>query len=462
VIAWVPSIPFHEKQQSKFKKLLEGTGQWLLENETFQQWETSSDSKLLWVHGKHGSGKSCLAARVIQYLKDSTKKACEQKKDGNNTIALAYVYSDSLDTNTVDPSKLIGSILNQLCHLLPYPEIEQSLETLFDCQTEPPTRQDMQGAILSIIARFPQTFIVVDGLDECHKLGDGPFKELCEFVSSLVQPNSTSSVAKGMQPKTINPVANVLVFSRPEYLEIKKAFGDCPKIQVDAGENDDDIKEFIAKEFSAKDLLVKKTLDLLKEVEGTLLSGADGMFLWVDLLIKTLRGSRTLKELRAKLNALPQTLEEAYDNSLRRVLKQEEFVRTRALKILLWTTNAKRALSQDELKEALAIEPGMTELDDDNENKIHNDDGFAAECGDLVYVADNQYHLLHSSLKDYLVKKLPMSGSNSLADYIIMQKDAARILAETCLTYLNFDSFRNGPVESMQDLTKMLEEHPLL
>jgi hypothetical protein len=35
VIAWVPSIPFLEKQQSIFKKRLEGTSQWLLENETF-------------------------------------------------------------------------------------------------------------------------------------------------------------------------------------------------------------------------------------------------------------------------------------------------------------------------------------------------------------------------------------------------------------------------------------------
>ncbi len=462
MIAWVPSIPFLEKQQSIFKKRLEGTGQWLLENETFQQWETSSRSELLWVHGKQGSGKSYLAARVIQYLKDSNEKAYEQRIDGNNTAALAYVYSDSLDTNTIDPSKLIGSILNQLCHLLPHPEIEQSLESLFDRQTEPPTRQDMQGAILSIMAKFPQTFIVVDGLDECHKLQDDQFEELCEFISSLAQPNSSSSIAKGVQPKTISPIAKIVVFSRPEYLEIKKAFRDCPIIQVDAGENDDDIKEFIAREFSSKDLLIKKTPDLLKEVEGSLLSGADGMFLWVDLLVKTLCGSRTSKELRAKLKNLPHGLEEAYSESLRRVLKQEEFVRTRALKILLWTTNAKRALSQDELKEALAIEPGMTELDDDNENKIHRDDGFAADCGDLVYVANGQYHLLHSSLKDYLIKMLPMSGSNPPAEYIIMQKDAARILAETCLTYPNFDSFRIGPVDSVQDLTKMFEEHPFL
>jgi hypothetical protein len=117
---------------------------------------------------------------------------------------------------------------------------------------------------------------------------------------------------------------------------------------------------------------------------------------------------------------------------------------------------------QDELKEALAIDPSMTELDGDNENKIHKDDGFAAECGDLVYVVDGQYHLLHSSLKDYLIKMLPMSSSNPPAEYIIMQKDAARILAKTCLMYLNFDSFRNGLVDSLQNLTKVLEEHPFL
>jgi Cdc6-like AAA superfamily ATPase len=246
----------------------------LLDNEVLQNWKTKSTSELLWVHGKHGCGKSYLAARVIQDLIETTDRANEQRRDSGSLVALAYIYCSSLDATKVDPSKLVGSILNQLCHCLPKLEIEKSLENLFDRQLEAPTRQDMQRVIVSIMSKFSETFIVVDGLDECHKLGDDHFEELCEFLNSLVQPKMTNSIAK------------VLVFSRPEYLGIRNAFEECPKIQVDAGANNDDIKQFIAKKVSGKDLHVDKTRGLPEEVEGTLLSGADGMFLWVDLLIK--------------------------------------------------------------------------------------------------------------------------------------------------------------------------------
>jgi hypothetical protein len=48
---------------------------------------------------------------------------------------------------------------------------------------------------------------------------------------------------------------------------------------VDASANDDDIKQFIAKKVSSKDLHVHKTLGLPEEVEGMLLSSVEGMFL---------------------------------------------------------------------------------------------------------------------------------------------------------------------------------------
>jgi ankyrin repeat protein len=305
----------------------------------------------------------------------------------------------------------------------------------------------MQKAIISIMAKFSQTFIVVDGLDECHKLPEDQFEELCDFVKSLVQ------------PKAMNYVAKVLVFSRPEYLEIRNAFGDCPQIQVDAGANDDDIKQFIAKKVSGKDIHVRFFQGLSEEVEGTLLSGAEGMFIWVDLLVKTLRKQRTKGAIRAKLKQPPKGLDELYEMSMKRILEQDTSVSTRALKILLWTMNAKRALAQRELLEALAIQPGITELDD--EDIIHDDIGFAAECGDLVVLSNGYYHLLHSSLKDYL-EKLPTSGSNLLEEYGLMQKDAARILGETCLTYLNFDRFKEGPIDNDEDFAKLQDEYPFL
>ena len=41
-----------------------------------------------------------------------------------------------------------------------------------------------------------------------------------------------------------------------------------------------------------------------------------------------------------------------------------------------------------------------------------------------------------------------------------MQKDAARILGETCLIYLNFDRFKEGPVDNEEDLAKLMDNYP--
>jgi hypothetical protein len=118
------------------------------------------------------------------------------------------------------------------------------------------------------------------------------------------------------------------------------------------------------------------------------------------------------------LKQLPQGLDKMYELSMKRVLDQDAFVSARALKILLWTMNAKRVLSQKELLEALAIRPDMIELDDEDENIIHDDIGFVVECGDLVVLSNGHYYL-HSSLKDYL-ENLPTSRSNLLEEYGLM------------------------------------------
>lgn len=49
---------------------MEGTGQWLLSHDTYAAWKKQSAGALLWVHGKHGSGKSYLAAQVIEELRE--------------------------------------------------------------------------------------------------------------------------------------------------------------------------------------------------------------------------------------------------------------------------------------------------------------------------------------------------------------------------------------------------------
>lgn len=415
-----------------------GTGEWLLEHHSFQAWKSNTESDILFVHGRSGCGKSCLAALVI----DTLQKESDSSED---RIAVAFVYCSSMDAAKITPSRLQGSILKQLCNQVPIPDIAPSIERMFDKnQGDTPSPDQLADAISAVAVSFNQTFIIIDGLDECHRLEDDKFDKFCKSLCSLAQ--ATPSLVK------------VIIFSRPGYLATDHAFRSYPHLEVDSGANEGDIKQFITSVVSGEELHIRRNQTLLKYVEKELLLKAEGMFLWVALLVQTLKTARTANEIKAKMKALPQGLPGVYDFSLRRILyHKDEFSRERALKILLWVTNAKRALSKEELAEALAIEPGMSDLDEGN--VVQGDDGITAECGDLIVLRDGNYHLLHSSLQDYL-SNLSTLSSEHLADYRVMQTNAHRILGEACLTYLQLNKFKTGPLRSRLELEDFQRTNP--
>jgi hypothetical protein len=410
ILMWIPSISFLSDHYDNFSKRLPGTGEWLLEHHSFLAWKSNTESDILLVQGRPGCGKSCLATLVIDKLQ-------KESYSSKGTMAVAFVYCNSMDAATVTPSRLQSSILKQLCSQVPIPDIAPSIEKMFDKnQGDTPTPDQLVEAISAVVASFNQTFVIIDGLDECRGLEDDKFDKFCQFFCSLAQ--ETPSLVK------------VIIFSRPGYLEIDHAFHSYPHLEVDSGANEGDIKQFITSVVSGKVLHIRTNQELLQYVETELLLKSEGLFLWVALLVGTLKWARTANEIKAKMKALPHGLPGVYELSLRRIIdNKDEFSRDRALKILLWVTNAKRALSKEELAEALAIEPGISDLDEGN--IVQGDDGITAECGDLIVLRDGNYHLLHSSLHDYL-SNLSNLSSEHLADYRTMQTNAHRILAEAC------------------------------
>lgn len=140
---------------------------------------------------------------------------------------------------------------------------------------------------------------------------------------------------------------------------------------------------------------------------------------------------------------------------------KDENVRDTALKILLWTTNARRPLRRTELLEALAVQPGMTELDE--EDKVVDDTDFCGVCENLIVLdrTNECYQLLHSSLKDYLMER-NVGKVDVPEEYRALQKNADNILGETCLTYLNFEQFGKDSTSSAEDVKRMIAASPFL
>ncbi|KAJ7094774.1 hypothetical protein C8R44DRAFT_813896 [Mycena epipterygia] len=129
------------------------------------------------------------------------------------------------------------------------------------------------------------------------------------------------------------------------------------------------------------------------------------------------------------LKSLPRDLSGTFDEVVHRINRQSEEEKALAWLALSWVTNARRPLEPSELRLALAVEEGTTELNGENLLDIET---ILSVCAGLVIIneEDNRVRLVHYTIQDYLEriqdKEFPRAHSKITA---------------TCITYLLFDTF---------------------
>lgn len=411
----------------------------------------SGTSDLLWLKGKPGSGKSCLASVVIEDIKKTCDSVENSKRPTNAKTAFAFLYCNARESNKIEPVKLLCSIGEQLCRQLTNPRIEHYLERVYNRHdgNRPIDMAEIQEAIDSLLTTFKETFFVVDGLDELHELGDDQFEGMCRFFRKLTGSRKAGAVVK------------LMALSRPGNRIINYEFAGCKTITVDDGANKKDIEEFITTKLFWRSPHLKNNTKLLEEIKEEMLLRADGMFLWVDLVVNSLQDGLSPKGLRQKIRGIPQSLDQQYEAMLTIIEGRTSTARDLALKTLLWVTNARRPLKRAELLEALAIEPGMTKLDEDD--RIFDDTDFSSYCGDLIVLdPEGCYQLIHSSLREFLMQPSGMLHTKAPSLYAVLQARAEGILGEVCLTYLNFECFNKAPPSSDSELQELIHINPFI
>jgi hypothetical protein len=91
----------------------------------------------------------------------------------------------------------------------------------------------------------------------------------------------------------------------------------------------------------------------------------------------------TRKAVRRALEELPRELDATYDDVIHRMELQSREHVVIAKKVLCWVAFALRPLSITELKHALAIEPGMCDIEDGD---LPDDEMMISACVGLVTV----------------------------------------------------------------------------
>ncbi|KAF8247663.1 hypothetical protein K440DRAFT_289711, partial [Wilcoxina mikolae CBS 423.85] len=342
ILKWLSPVIYEAHHDNALQGRTSGTGEWLLRRGEFVNWRSSDKSAFLWLHGEPGAGKTKLVALVIETLRRSWNL---------NSEALAYFYCNRDEADRNKPEVILRILLRQLAisedgPLLQPLVVHYQMEKKKGFPSGPPGVQKCLDLILETVDCYSRATFVIDALDEC----DRERREALFDALKTIQARSKC-------------VVHLFVSSRRDR-DIRLQFASVPKVSIRATDNADDIEHFVREEVAScieKKRLLGGDVDskLREEVICTLISKADGMFLWVSLQIQHICRMSIESDVRKTLGTLPKTLHDTYAAIFELIEMESESGPRLAKKAMLWVMACVRPVSPDELSEAVSLSEGL-------------------------------------------------------------------------------------------------------
>ncbi|KAJ7027293.1 hypothetical protein C8F04DRAFT_92936 [Mycena alexandri] len=435
---WLSPLNFQANQDNFFSKCASGTGDWLIKHPEFQLW-ISGQVNLLWCPGKPGVGKTILASKCVHHLQSNVLQP------GVGVACIFFDYRLSSSQTTV---KVLGSVLRQL--LIDSPSVPESLEPLHTAftsgRTPPSSLGDFKGALAAQLQLYSHVYLVVDALDECLEDQQG------EFIAEIQALMNTGRL-------------RVWITSR-DIAAIGQQFKNNPRIDLLA--HNEDVRSYILqriwKEKRLQSLLDGDSL-LEQKIVEEVTKKADGMFLLVQLHMDTLASKNNRKALRDALSTLPKEIYRSYDDAMSRIDSQGPDDSQLARKLFMWLAYGEKwSLFTDHIHYALAISPGMVEMDLD---AITSVEILSTICAGLIVAGDHlgPVRFVHYTTQEYF--RLETSQKhfrlNEITEYFELPMDitfpfAHFSIATTCFTYLSFKDLKfSDPEYRYRDVSPLFE-----
>ncbi|KAH7144327.1 ankyrin-1, partial [Dactylonectria estremocensis] len=405
----------------------------------FQQWgrsigieegQLAKQSKLLWITGPAGFGKTILCASVVEHLLTAPKSP------------VAYFFLSSSFESRSDPYSAMRSWIAQLISFN---------RTAFDLARGKWLTQDEQVATrTTVIALFqdiihhvPDCTLVLDGLDECTWIGEDRegHKSMTGFIEAMEQAISDTTT-------------RLMIVSRDEP-ELRRALTRVRgflELKISSQDVQHDVLLFSRSIVDRK--LPKKDEVTKTEVSLKMADRSEGQFIWVRMQENSLRSWKNKRQLEDAIDKAPAQLESVYERNWTRMSQLPDEERTRAYNLLRWAAFALRPLSVGEMTEAVLID---TELDQlpveelpDSVDEEYIDNEILGPCGSLLEVREissetcdpsRTVHLAHFSIKQYFLTHTSTRGRLLLSNHNFQCSNDAlenARLASLCLSYVNY------------------------
>ncbi|KAF5538071.1 ankyrin protein 3 [Fusarium phyllophilum] len=314
------------------------TCDWLLEDCNYQKWINAARG-LFWIKGCPGTGKSVLMKFAVDTM--------SRRKSGE-VITSFFIHGRGIPLQQT-PLGIFRALLNSL--LISFPKYLTELTEVFqDKQKRYGSYEQKNGwkwsekelekflyRLLIEGTKDMPVVIFIDALDEC---GDHAKSLLVSLKSLAETAEQEGSLIRICFSSRHFPILGHETMARV-YVEEK---------------NDQDIRLVI--EDRLKEI---KPIERRRQIEKEILSNAHGGFQWAILITnmvleEDMAGART-EDLLNTISTTPPDLDDLYDVILRGAAKDKQ---KQMAKLFQWVVYAKRPLSAQELREALATDKDMT------------------------------------------------------------------------------------------------------
>ncbi|KAJ5293252.1 Nuc-1 negative regulatory protein preg [Penicillium atrosanguineum] len=359
--------------------LLKDSYRWILGHADFKQWQNDPESRLLWINGDPGKGKTMLLCGIINELTALTDK---------DTTTVSFFFCEATNSHLNNATAVLRGLLYLLLTKQPalIPHIQKEYDNAGKQLFEDVNAWHALSRIFADILKdqlLQSTYLIINGLDECTH--DRP------LLLDLVSKNSSA-----------NPNVKWIVSSR-NWTDIEESLDNTDqKVKLCLELNETFISEAVTIYIHHKvQILAKlKNFDegLLEAVRSHLLSNAYGTFLWVALVCEELKKGRARNAYKL-LTAFPVGLDPLYRRMIEHIQDSEDAEDAEIrLRILAVVAIVYRPITLEEL-------PALVELPEYFSKNDQNLADLIRDCGSFLRLCGRTVFLVHQSATDFLLRE---------------------------------------------------------
>ncbi|KIJ24000.1 hypothetical protein M422DRAFT_275321 [Sphaerobolus stellatus SS14] len=475
-----------------------GTCEWLFENSTYQAWEKATpknpNEMILWIYGPPGIGKTFLASSVIERFK------------GKKQEVLYYYFRDEKSGTPLQPGwgealSMLRNLIRQLVDIIIYKRKHKLPTGFWDtyAQSGGTFLSDIKSAINVVqllLAVIPRINVIIDGLDECNDRNKSPDSHCPAWKSNKLLPailaklteskthgivkwcftscpeSDLSSLFKVLKAHTLEvneedigkDVLNYILDVCHDDLDLDALDNEQDPDDTESGEQKDQSTE---EELGGNGNKEKGTIDLEAFLIGLFRNVIGVSFLDARLTLELLKGKggvTTRKEMMNSIISYKDGFNKGYLRGLRVLAGKPRKEKELARRIITFVVTAERPLTQNELLDALAVQPRYAPYSSEDrpeEDKFKELLAPLLELDSTTSSSNPTVRFIHRTAREFIqqdcdeIKNLP----EECKDFFPPMEQKHLELGEVCLAYLMRSSFRYQTTADIEkSLCKIMDE----